>query len=91
MKDWHEIAKTFATNGLSEPQITKSLIELGAFADIPYRKAYDRVRKYLKYQSKAPTITNEKKPALQNFEPKIYKTTWGGTQKFVSPSWVTHR
>lgn len=69
MKDWHEIAQTFATNGLSAPQITKSLIELGLLTDVPYRVAYDRVRKYVQ---RHPTGTVKKAVVIQNFIPKVY-------------------
>lgn len=81
MTDWHEIAKVFSTNGLTAPQITRELIKLGAFTDISYNKAYDRVRKFLKRNNKA--VANhevEKKQIVQNYEPSVHSTSWDGTR-----------
>lgn len=77
--NWHEVAITLKTNGLSDPKITKFLIELGEFDELSYRRAYDKVRKYLSRHSCESKKPSEKKNiVLQNYEPTIYKTAWQG-------------
>lgn len=79
MKDWHEIARLLATNGLSNSEIAHELIRLGVFEKVSYTKVYDRVRKYLKYHSNQPKSTpNQPTTVTQNFNKKEHHADWKG-------------
>jgi hypothetical protein len=79
MNEWQELAIALEEQGLTNSEITQAIRERGILADIPRRKAYDRVRKYLtRRKAKKPTEATTKPVVVQNYEPIAYDAKWSG-------------
>ena len=76
MSNWKEIAITFAKNEMTAPEVTRKLRDLGYLSDIPYTKAYDRVRKYVGRHLGETAF--QKVVVTRNVEPRGFNHGWNG-------------